>query len=72
MYNQDQNKTFCIEIVPPTMPFENMLSSDNFYFLYSLIQNIDVVIYLIYYIFLCNSIELSQYICKSTGSANSY
>ena len=44
--NQDQNKTFCIEIVPPTMPFENMLSSDNFYFL-------------------CNSIELSQYICKA-------
>ena len=46
--NQDQNKTFCIEIVPPTMPFENMLSSDNFYFLYSLIQNIDVGNYYLY------------------------
>ena len=40
--NQDQNKTFCIEIVPPTMPFENMLSSDNFYVLYRLLPNIDL------------------------------
>ena len=48
MYNQDQNKTFCIEIVPLTMPFENMLSSNNFYFLYSLIQNTDVGNYYVF------------------------
>ena len=43
MYNQDQNRTFCIEIFPLSMHFENMLSNDNFY--YSLLQSIVFLVF---------------------------